>query len=76
MRCANRSHVPDILRTKSQLYIEFDCGLLNTVKFVPAGPPAVVEVDMVVRSMGPISEVDMVSSTPKQPFRHVTRTQC
>lgn len=24
------------------------------------GPPAVVEVDIVVRSMGPISEVDMV----------------
>lgn len=27
-----------------------------------AGPPAIVEVDIMVRSMGPISEVDMVSS--------------
>jgi len=26
-----------------------------------AGPPAVVEVDIMVRSMGPVSEVDMVS---------------
>lgn len=25
------------------------------------GPPAVIEVDIMVRSMGPISEVDMVS---------------
>lgn len=29
-------------------------------RFFP-GPPAVVEVDIMVRSMGPISEVDMVS---------------
>lgn len=27
-----------------------------------AGPPAVVEVDIMVRSMGPISEVDMVKA--------------
>lgn len=26
-----------------------------------AGPPAIIEVDIMVRSMGPISEVDMVS---------------
>lgn len=25
-----------------------------------AGPPAIIEVDIVVRSMGPISEMDMV----------------
>lgn len=31
--------------------------------FIPffAGPPATIEVDIMVRSMGPISEVDMVS---------------
>lgn len=32
--------------------IGLPCGL--------TGPPAVVEVDIMVRSMGPISEVDMV----------------
>lgn len=31
---------------------------IDDLKFT--GPPAVVEVDIVVRSMGPISEVDMV----------------
>lgn len=28
--------------------------------FIILGPPATVEVDIMVRSMGPISEVDMV----------------
>lgn len=33
---------------------------LDIQKFNFTGPPAVVEVDIMVRSMGPISEVDMV----------------
>jgi len=37
-----------------------------------AGLPAVVEVDMVVRSMGPISEVDMVRQKPSHPFTRVS----
>lgn len=37
--------------------------LLNKQRlfFIPLGPPAEIEVDIMVRSMGPISEVDMVS---------------
>lgn len=38
---------------KSQAIKKGACGVV--------GPPAVVEVDIMVRSMGPISEVDMVS---------------
>jgi gamma-aminobutyric acid receptor subunit alpha len=33
----------------------------NAYSTSSTGPPAVIEVDIMVRSMGPISEVDMVS---------------
>lgn len=36
-------------------------GYDNSVRPDFGGPPATVEVDIMVRSMGPISEVDMVS---------------
>lgn len=37
-------------------------GYDNSVRPDFGGPPATVEVDIMVRSMGPISEVDMVSA--------------
>ncbi|KAK9731195.1 hypothetical protein QE152_g13845 [Popillia japonica] len=37
-------------------------GYDNSIRPDFGGPPAIVEVDIMVRSMGPISEVDMVSS--------------
>lgn len=36
-------------------------GYDNSIRPDFGGPPAVVEVDIMVRSMGPISEVDMVT---------------
>lgn len=36
-------------------------GYDNSIRPDFGGPPATVEVDIMVRSMGPISEVDMVS---------------
>lgn len=36
-------------------------GYDNSIRPDFGGPPAVIEVDIMVRSMGPISEVDMVS---------------
>ncbi|KAK6619652.1 hypothetical protein RUM43_012409 [Polyplax serrata] len=37
-------------------------GYDNRIRPDFGGPPAVVEVDIMVRSMGPISEIDMVST--------------
>ncbi|CAB3370465.1 gamma-aminobutyric acid receptor alpha-like isoform X2 [Cloeon dipterum] len=49
-------------RNVSELLDNLLRGYDNSVRPDFGGPPAVVEVDMVVRSMGPISEVDMTYS--------------
>lgn len=48
----NLKHVP------KDLLLKKDLSILTEKYF--SGPPAVIEVDIMVRSMGPISEVDMV----------------
>ena len=48
-------------RNISELLDNLLRGYDNSVRPNFGGPPATVEVDIVVRSMGPISEVDMVN---------------
>lgn len=52
----NHSNISDLLDNLLR-------GYDNSVRPDFGGPPATVEVDIMVRSMGPISEVDMVSHT-------------
>lgn len=50
----NHSNISDLLDNLLR-------GYDNSIRPDFGGPPATVEVDIMVRSMGPISEVDMVS---------------
>jgi len=54
MQSNNHSNISDLLDNLLR-------GYDNSIRPDFGGPPAIVEVDIMVRSMGPISEVDMVS---------------
>jgi len=54
MQINNHSNISDLLDNLLR-------GYDNSIRPDFGGPPAIVEVDIMVRSMGPISEVDMVS---------------
>lgn len=54
MQSNNHSSISDLLDNLLR-------GYDNSIRPDFGGPPATVEVDIMVRSMGPISEMDMVS---------------